>query len=307
LFATAGLTGKCVEANERFAQRGVEYLSDMRERVRRTTKERKENMSARITTPEITDRPAGHEIVSRADWLVARKELLKREKELTRLRDQVSAQRRALPWVKIDKEYVFDAPEGKVTLADLFEGRSQLFVKHFMLGPGWKEGCVGCSFEVDHIEGALVHLEHHDVTYVAISRAPLAEIEAFKERMGWRFRWVSSYGNDFNYDYHVSFTKEQIASGKVFYNYRMTEASIEELSGLSAFYKDEAGNIFHAYSTYGRGGEETIGTYMVLDLTPKGRNETGPNHDLTDWVRHHDRYGEGGSVDSTGRYASAKG
>jgi predicted dithiol-disulfide oxidoreductase (DUF899 family) len=285
----------------------VEYLSDMLERVRRTTKERKENMSTEITTPEITSRSAGHKIVSRADWLVARKELLKREKELTRLRDQVSAQRRALPWVKIEKEYVFDAPQGKVTLAELFDGRSQLFVKHFMLGPGWKEGCVGCSFEVDHIEGALVHLEHHDVTYVAISRAPLAEIEAFKNRMSWRFRWVSSYGNDFNYDYHVSFTKEQIAQDKVFYNYRMTDASIDELSGLSAFYKDEAGTIFHTYSTYGRGGEELIGTYMVLDLTPKGRNEPGPNHDLTDWVQHHDRYGQGGLVDSTGQYVSAKG
>src|SRR5262245_47627399 len=170
-----------------------------------------------------------------------------------------------------------------------------------------EEGCVGCSFEVDHIEGSLVHLEHHDVTYIAISRAPLAEIEAFRKRMRWRFRWVSSFGNDFNYDYHVSFTKEQIAQGKVYYNYAMTEPSIEELSGISVFYKYEAGAIFHTYSTYGRGGEELLGTYMALDLTPKGRNETGPNYDLTDWVRHHDRYGEGGVVDSTGRYVSAKG
>jgi len=162
----------------------------------------------------------GHKVVSRDEWIAARKELLIKEKEQTRLRDQLSAERRALPWVKVEKEYVFDAPEGKVTLADLFDGRSQLVVKHFMLGPEWKEGCVGCSFEVDHIEGALVHLEHHDVTYVVISRASLAAIEAFKKRMGWRFKWVSSAGNDFNYDYHVSFTNEQLATGQVYYNYR---------------------------------------------------------------------------------------
>jgi predicted dithiol-disulfide oxidoreductase (DUF899 family) len=249
----------------------------------------------------------GHKVASGEEWLRARKRLLKKEKELTHLRDQVNAERRKLPWLKVEKNYLFDAPGGKKTLADLFEGRSQLIVKHFMLGPGWKEGCVGCSFEVDHIEGALVHLEHHDVTYVAISRAPLAEIEAFKKRMGWRFTWVSSYRNDFNYDYHVSFTKEEIARGKLYYNYRMTEVSIEELSGNSVFYKDDAGDIFHTYSAYGRGAEELLGTYMVLDLMPKGRNETGPNHDLTDWVRHHDRYGDEGFVDSNGRYQSSKG
>src|SRR5262247_1816730 len=179
---------------------------------------------------EQMDRPR---IVSRAEWLAARKDFLVKEKELTRLRDRLTAERRNLPWVKVEKNYVFDTPHGRQTLSDLFDGRSQLFVKHFMLGPGWKEGCVGCSFEVDHIEGSLVHLEHHDVTYIAISRAPLAGIEAFRKRMGWRFRWVSSFGNDFNYDYHVSFTKEQIAQGKVFYNYAMTDASIEELSGIS--------------------------------------------------------------------------
>ena len=243
----------------------------------------------------------GQKVVSRDEWIAARQELLIKEKEQTRLRDQLSTERRALPWVKVEKEYVFDAPEGKVTLADLFDGRSQLFVKHFMLGPGWKEGCVGCSFEVDHIEGALVHLEHHDVTYVAISRAPLAKIEAFKKRMGWRFKWVSSYGSDFNFDYHVSFTKEDLARGKVDYNYRLIDASIDELSGISVFYKDEAGEIFHTYSTYARGAEELLSTYIVLDLTPKGRNETGPSHDLTDWVRHHDRYDVGGRVDPTGR------
>jgi predicted dithiol-disulfide oxidoreductase (DUF899 family) len=253
------------------------------------------------------NRTPEHEIVSQEEWVEVRKNLLKKEKEFTRLRDQLSAERRELPWVKVEKNYVFDGPDGKETLADLFAGRSQLFVKHFMFGPGWKEGCVGCSFEVDHIEGALVHLEHHDVTYVAVSRAPLAEIEAFKKRMGWRFKWVSSYGSDFNYDYHVSFTKEEIAKGKVYYNYGMTESSIEDLSGISVFYKDEAGDIFHTYSSYARGAEELLGTYMVLDLTPKGRNETGPNYDLTDWVRHHDRYGDEGFVDSTGRYQSSKG
>lgn len=231
-------------------------------------------------------------VVSRAEWIEARKRHLRMEKELTRLRDRLSRERRELPWVKVDKLYVFDGPDGKETLSDLFDGRSQLVVKHFMLGSGWKEGCVGCSFEVDHIGGALVHLEHHDVTYVAISRAPLDEIEAFKKRMGWHFKWVSSYGGDFNYDYHVSFTPEEIAKGKVYYNYEMRDFQSEELSGLSVFYKDEAGGIFHTYSAYARGAEEVLGTYMILDLTLKGRNETGPNHDLTDWVRHHDNYGD---------------
>lgn len=247
-----------------------------------------------------------HEIVSREEWVAIRKDLLNKEKELTSLRDELSAERRRLPWVKIEKNYVFEGPGGKETLGDLFDGKSQLFVKHFMFGPGWKEGCVGCSFEVDHIEGALVHLEHHDVTFVAVSRAPLAEIEAFRKRMGWRFKWVSSYSSDFNYDYHVSFTEEDTAKGKVYSNYGMTEASIDELSGFSVFYKDESGDIFHTYSTYARGAEELLGTYMVLDLTPKGRNETGPNYNLTDWVRHHDRYGDHGFVDSTGRYNPAK-
>lgn len=248
-----------------------------------------------------------HRIVSREEWIEARKQHLVREKELTRLRDHLSSERRELPWVKVDKPYVFHGPDGKGTLADLFDGRSQLVVKHFMLGPGWKEGCVGCSFEVDHIEGALVHLEHHDVTYVAISRAPLAEIEAFKKRMGWRFKWLSSYGNDFNYDYHVSFTPEEIAKGKVYYNYEIRDFQSEELSGLSVFYKDATGDIFHTYSAYACGAEEVLGTYIILGLTPKGRNETGPSFDLTDWVRHHDRYDDDGFVDPTGRYEPTKG
>ena len=244
-------------------------------------------------------------IVSQAEWFATHARHLVREKELTRLRDQLSAARRELPWVKIDKPYVFDTAHGQQTLADLFAGRSQLVIKHFMLGPGWQEGCVGCSFEVDHIEGALIHLEHHDVTFVAVSRAPLQEITAFKKRMGWRFTWVSSYSSDFNRDFQVSFTKEDLAKGPTYYNYRVREKQEEgEASGFSVFYKDEQGHIYRTFSSYGRGAEELLGTYIVLDMTPKGRNETGPNHNLTDWVRHHDKYEAGGFVDSTGRYVA---
>jgi predicted dithiol-disulfide oxidoreductase (DUF899 family) len=246
-------------------------------------------------------------IVTRAEWLAARKAHLVKEKELTRLRDQLSAERRQLPWLKIEKLYVFDGPTGKEALADLFDGRSQLIIKHFMLGPGWKEGCVGCSFEVDHIDGALVHLEHHDVSYVVVSRAPLPEIEAFKKRMGWRFKWVSSYGSDFNYDFHVSFKPEEIETGEVYYNYEMRKVEIEELSGRSVFCKDANGDVFHTYSSYARGGDLMLGTYNILDLMPKGRNEAGPNHNLTDWVRHHDRYDSGGHVAASGRYVPAEG
>jgi predicted dithiol-disulfide oxidoreductase (DUF899 family) len=243
-----------------------------------------------------------HRIVSREQWLQERTAFLAKEKELTRLRDRLSAERRALPWVKIDKTYVFDAPAGKQTLSDLFDGRGQLIVKHFMLAPGQKEGCVGCSFESDHAEAALVHLENHDVSYVAVARAPLAEIAAFKARMGWSFRWVSSFGSDFNYDFNASFTPSQIANGTAFYNYRSGPLPLEDLSGLSVFVKDEAGAIYHTYSTFGRGAEERIGTYVLLDITPNGRNETGPNHALTDWVRHHDRYGAPGHVSAFGRW-----
>ena len=229
-------------------------------------------------------------LVSPDEWTAARKTLLAREKELTHLQAQVAAERRALPWVKVAKNYVFDTADGPKTLGDLFDGRSQLVVQHFMLAPGWKEGCVGCSFGADHIGGTLPHLGHHDVSFAAVSRAPLAEIEAYKKRMGWQFRWVSSNHNDFNYDYHVSFTPEQLASGKVYYNYEMTEGGIEELPGLSVFYRDEAGTIFHTYSSYARGAENLLTSYMVLDLTPKGRNENGPHHNLMDWVKRHDEY-----------------
>ena len=247
-----------------------------------------------------------HQVVSKAEWLEARKALLLKEKELTRLRDQLSAERRNLSWVKIEKPYVFDTSSGKKALADLFEGRSQLIIKHFMLAPGQMDGCVGCSFEVDHVEGALLHLENHDVKYVAMARAPLAEIEAFKRRMGWRFTWVSSFGSDFNYDFNVSFTKEQVEKGTAYYNYRTGKVPLEDLSGNSVFYKNPEGEVFHTYSVFGRGGEETLGSYVYLDMTPKGRNEHGPNHNLTDWVRHHDRYGKAGFVAPTGRWVGAE-
>ncbi|HZF24680.1 MAG TPA: thioredoxin family protein [Steroidobacteraceae bacterium] len=233
-----------------------------------------------------------HRIVSEEEWLKARKEHLAKEKELTRQLDRLRAERRELPWTKVVKPYVFHGRSGPQALSDLFDGRSQLIVQHFMFGPGWQEGCVGCSFGADHVDAALVHLENHDVSFVAVSRAPLAEIEAFRQRMGWRFRWVSSNGSDFNYDYHVSFHKDEIANGKIYYNYVLAEIDSDELPGLSVFYRDGGGEVFHTYSTYARGGELLAGAYNFLDLTPKGRDENGPAFNLTDWVRHHDRYGE---------------
>jgi predicted dithiol-disulfide oxidoreductase (DUF899 family) len=231
-----------------------------------------------------------HRVVSREDWLAARRQLLGKEKEFTRRRDRLSAERRELPWVKVEKEYVFDTPDGKETLADLFDGRSQLMVYHFMFGPGWEQGCPSCSFVSDHIDGANWHLPHRDVTLLAASRAPLAEIEAFKARMGWRFKWVSSYGSDFNRDFHVSFTPEEMAQGKVYYNYAMTEFDSEEAPGISAFYQDPSGAVFHTYSAYARGLDLLIGAYNYLDLAPKGRDEAALPWTMA-WVRHHDRYG----------------
>src|ERR1700727_833923 len=239
------------------------------------------------------------QVVSRGEWFAARKELLVKEKELTRQRDEIDRQRRELPWVKVEKEYRFDGPNGQRSLADLFENRSQLIVSHFMLGPGWKEGCVGCSFRSDHVEGALTHLEHHDVSLVTISRAPLAEIEAFKKRMGWRFPWLSSFDSEFNYDFQVPFKKERVATGRVTCDYEVRDYVGEEASGLSVFYKSRAGEIFHTYSTYCRGDEVVDTTYMYLDLPPNG-----PHHNLGDWVRHHDRYGVGGFVDAGGRFVA---
>lgn len=227
-------------------------------------------------------------VVARSEWLVARKDLLTREKELTQLGDEVSRHRRELPWVKIEKEYIFDGPDGTETLADLFKGRSQLIVYHFMLGPGWEEGCKSCSYLADHFDGANWHLPHRDVTFLVISRAPFSEIEPFKKRMGWRFKWLSSHNNDFNFDYQVSSTEDDQAKGKMYYNYKTQELMSEEMPGLSVFYKHENGDVFHTYSTYARGLDGLVGTYNFLDLVPKGRDE---NPDSTmDWVRHHDRY-----------------
>jgi len=231
-----------------------------------------------------------HPVISRDEWLEARKALLKKEKEFTRQKDQLFAECRALPWVKVEKNYVFDTATGKQTLADLFGDKSQLIVTHFMLGPDWEQGCIGCSFGADHYDGIVVHLEHHDVAFVVVSRAPFPKIDAFKKRMGWRFKWVSAYGSDFNYDYHVSFTEEEIAQGKVYYNYEVQPIDIDELAGTSMFYRDADGNIFHTYSAFARGSELVGGAYGYLDHLPKGRNETGPGYNLGDWVLHHDRY-----------------
>jgi predicted dithiol-disulfide oxidoreductase (DUF899 family) len=246
-----------------------------------------------------------HQVVSQAEWIAARKQLLAKEKEFTCQQDALNAKRRGLPWVKIEKEYVFDGPSGKVTLAQLFDGRSQLFVKHFMMGPGQKQQCVGCSLEVDHLTGLLPHLENHDVSYAAVARAPIGEIEAFRNRMGWRFNWVSSYHNDFNYDFNVSFKPENMAAGTAFYNFQLGNPGLEDLSGDTIFFKDDDGQIFQTYSTFGRGGEQFLGIYGFLDVMPKGRNESGPHHTLADWARPHDMYGKGGMVEATGRYHTA--
>ncbi|WP_346949617.1 thioredoxin family protein [Dyella sp.] len=232
-----------------------------------------------------------HQTVSRDAWTKARVALLEKEKEFTRLKDELSAARRELPWVEVTEPYVFDGPQGPVTLAELFGGRSQLFVKHFMLRPGQENPCIGCSFEVDHLAGILVHLENHDVAYVAIARAPIAEIEALRQRMGWQFPFVSSHRSNFNYDFQVSFTPEQMAQGKATYNYREEKPEGTDYSGDSVFYKDADGRIFHTYSTFGRGGEQFLGIYGFLDVMPKGRAENGPYRSLGDWVRLRDRYG----------------
>lgn len=239
-----------------------------------------------MTTTPGASSTANHPVVSQERWIAARKRLLAREKELTHLRDEVARERRALPWVRIEKVYTFTTPDGPRTLANLFDGRRQLVVQHFMLGPGWKQGCPSCSFMADHADGMSVHLAHRDVTFIAISRAPLPEIERFRERMGWKFRWASSFGSDFNRDFHVSFMPEQ-AKQQVYYNYAMQPFECDELPGISVFYQDPAGEVFHTYSTYRRGVEVMMGTYNILDLTPKGRDEQdGPMA----WVRHHDRY-----------------
>lgn len=229
-----------------------------------------------------------HRIVSRAEWLAARKAHLAHEKEFTRRRDALSAERRELPWVRVDKDYAFEGPKGRLSLADLFNGNSQLIVYHFMFGPGAKEGCEGCSFLADHFDGANLHLKHHDVSLVVVSRAPYGEFQPFRRRMGWEFPWVSSAGSDFNHDFHVSPSPAEKAAGRYEYNYEMHEGEGGEMPGFSIFHRNEAGEIFHTYSTYARGGDLLIGAYNFLDLTPKGRNEAT----IMKWMRHHDRYDE---------------
>jgi predicted dithiol-disulfide oxidoreductase (DUF899 family) len=246
-----------------------------------------------------------HKTVSRDEWMAARRELLAKEKELLHATDAVKRQARELPWVKVDKPYVFDGPNGRETLADLFAGRSQLIIKHFMMGPGAVHQCIGCSLAVDHLDGLLVHLENHDVSYVVVARAPIAEIEVVRQRMGWKFPWVSSFNSDFNYDFGVSFTPERLASGRASYNFQEVEpwaVGLQDLSGHSVFYKNESGEIFHTYSAFARGDEEFLTIYRFLEITPKGRNENGPYHSMADWVRPHDKYGEDGTVEPNGRY-----
>ena len=229
-----------------------------------------------------------HKVVSQKEWLAARKRLLVKEKKFSKLRDQMNQQRRDLPWVKVEKEYVFDTPQGKRTLADLFGGRSQLIVYHFMFGPGWKEGCAHCSFWADHYDSVHHHLGQRDTTLAVVSRAPLKEIAPFKKRMGWRFNWASSNGSDFNYDFNVSFTPEELKSGTAVYNYAPLDMDIDEREGVSAFYKDKKGDIYHTYSAYARGIDLMNTTYNFLDLTAKGRDEK-PDA-AQSWVRYHDEY-----------------
>jgi predicted dithiol-disulfide oxidoreductase (DUF899 family) len=231
----------------------------------------------------------GHQVVSREEWLSARRALLVKEKEFTRARDELCRLRRELPWEKIDKPYVFDASRRAVTLAELFEDRSQLVVYHFMFSPEWEEGCPHCSFWADNFNGIGVHLNHRDVTFAAISRAPLVKLEAFKKRMGWGFEWVSSLRNDFNYDLHVSFTPEDMESGNAFYNYTRGNAGKTDREGVSVFYKDKSGAVFHTYSAYARGIDILNCAYHYLDLVPKGRDEDRLEFTQA-WVRHHDRY-----------------
>lgn len=236
-------------------------------------------------------------VVSREEWLVARRKLLALEKQLTRERDAVAAERRQLPWVKVEKNYVFDVPSGKKTLADLFNGKSQLIIYHLMFGPEWQEACPSCSFNMDHTDPALVHLARRDVSFAAVSRAPISKIQGFQKRMGWKFNWVSSHGSDFNFDYRVSFTPEQLAQGKVEHNFTLEPFPGEEAPGISVFYMDNDGNIFHTYSAYSRGTETAMNAYNYLDYVPKGRDEDDLRFTMS-WLRHHDRYDTGKLADA---------
>ena len=230
-----------------------------------------------------------HRVVSGDEWIAARKELLRQEKELTRWHDRLSQARRELPWVRVDKEYAFEGPNGTETLSELFERRSQLLVYHFMFDPGWTEGCKSCSFWADNFNGVIVHLSHRDVTMVAISTAPFDTLAAFKKRMGWTFKWVSSFHTDFNRDYHVSFPPDQRENDRAYYNYAPSDSSAPERPGVSVFYKANDGSVFHTYSCYARGLDAINGAYRLLDLVPKGRDEAGLPYSMA-WVRHHDAY-----------------
>lgn len=228
-------------------------------------------------------------VVSHKEWIEARKHLLEREKEFTRARDALSRQRQELPWERVEKRYVFDGPDGKESLSDLFDGRSQLIVYHFMYGPDWDAGCKSCSFIADHFNPAIVHLNQRDVSMVAVSKAPLATLEEFKKRIGWTFKWVSSFENDFNRDYHVSFTQEEIDNTDAYYNYKNQGFPSTEAPGASVFCKDADGAIFHTYSVYGRGLDMFITAYHYLDLVPKGRDEDNLSYTM-EWLRLHDEY-----------------
>ena len=231
-----------------------------------------------------------HKVVPHGEWIEARQQFLAKEKEFTRVRDQVSQRRRDLPWERVDKEYVFDGPNGKETLSDLFAGRSQLIVYHFMFGPDWEAGCPHCSFWADNFDGIIVHLNQRDATMIAVSRAPSNKLATYKKRMGWHFKWVSSSDTDFNFDYHVSFTPEELAKKAAFYNYTIQEPQDSEREGVSVFYKDPRGSVFHTSSAYARGIDMVNAAYHYLDLIPKGRDEAG--HEFTQfWVRRHDEYG----------------
>jgi len=230
-----------------------------------------------------------HRVVSHKAWIEARRKFLAKEKKFTRLRDELSRQRRALPWEKVDKQYVFDGPEGRETLPELFDGRSQLIVYHFMFAPDWDEGCKHCSFWADNFNGLGIHLNHRDVSFVAISRAPLAKLEAFRKRMGWSFKWVSSGQNDFNYDYQASFTPQEVESGAAFFNYSKSNVGVTDREGVSVFYKDPSGAVFHTYSSYARGIDMLNTAYHYLDLAPKGRDEDALEFTQS-WVRYHDKY-----------------
>ncbi len=234
-------------------------------------------------------------VASREEWLEARKKLLAKEKQLTREREALAAERRQLPWVKVEAHYVFDSPEGKKTLAELFDGKSQLIVYHFMFGPEWQEGCPSCSFLMDHTDGMLPHLAQRDVAFAAVSRAPISKIEAFRERMNWKFRWVSSNANSFNRDYQVSFTKEELAKGAVAYNFTIGGFPSVEAPGISVFFR-QGRDIYHTYSTFARGLETFANTYNYLDLVPKGRDEDSLYFPMA-WLRHHDRYEDGRLLD----------